>query len=125
MIKSDRIAISYLIIFLLLPAGMLQFGCDEYPIIDKFPLYGITGFIRDSQANLAIDSAWIDLTDVAVPHSAYTDTSGYYIIVLPKDTLIEGYIHCGKEGYVTYDTFITLPITNPNTNRLDLFLTPQ
>jgi hypothetical protein len=124
--KSDRVTTSCLIIFLLLSAGILQFGCgEELPGGDSFELYGITGFIKDRQTDLAVDSAWIDLADAAVPHSAYTDTAGYYMIILPEDTLIEGCIHCGKEGYVTYDTFITLQITNPNTNRLDLFLIPQ
>jgi hypothetical protein len=126
MSKPDRVATSCLIIFLLLPAGILQFGCNRHePWGDPSGIYGITGFIKDRQTNLAVDSAWIDLADAAVPHSAYTDTAGYYMIILPEDTLIEGYIHCGKEGYITYDTFITLHITNSNTERLDLFLTPQ
>ncbi len=89
--------------------------------------YAFRGRITDAESGLPVEEAWVafDLTDNFDSLAPRSDSGGYYNFPFfygggHRDTTL----YFGREGYVTFDTVVTIMFPEQAWDTVDIVLTP-
>jgi len=97
---------------------------DGHPMPDPT---GIMGTVRDKISNQVIDSAWVKAFNPNIDRlfTAFTDSSGKYILGFIVDSSNQQIINAGKSGYITFDTVIQITLPQADYDTVNIYLTPE